>query len=306
MSETTNTCTIPQLSPINNITDDIMFIVSDNNGDYRATAEQIGDYLITKFPSLVTPNLAGQFAPDSTPDDWFWFPDGVKTPLPVDPATRRFSLRWPSVISSAQYLFAGGSPENAYVNTSLVALDELPPVANVFNMLRNLEALRSYPVIDCSAIAPQGRWSDCYYVILSSRAPSAIFFNATAAVTTFEMALNFQGEPVSVYGIDADSAVSIQNMPFGNGFPRLELRNLGAAPDLSVADLRSSRWGDDSSCPGARQSLVDVLLNWSADRAALGYPPCTVRLSTLSFSLLSDAERSAIAAKGFSLTSESL
>lgn len=107
-------------------------------------------------------------------------------------------------------------------------------------------------------------------------------------------------------GIDMDSAQPDQyGFTVGNIPSRrtelcyLLLHNLGKSTCTSYT-LEFPAWGTGSD--ENRRSLVDSLLTNSHDRAAAGMPAATLRLSQRSFSLLTDEERAAITAKGFTIT----
>lgn len=78
----------------------------------------------------------------------------------------------------------------------------------------------------------------------------------------------------------------------------LHIVNLGKAKDCKGVSLQGARvWGEDS--PENLQSLVDSLLTDSFDRAAAGYPSCTISLSLSPYNLLTTAQVEAIKAKGY-------
>ena len=63
---------------------------------------------------------------------------------------------------------------------------------------------------------------------------------------------------------------------------------------------RVDNWGvNTSEIPDARQSLIDSLITYSFDRAAAGYPTCTITLSDNTKALLTSDEIAQINAKGF-------
>lgn len=261
---------------------------------------------------LPEPNLVGQFADDSQPEDWYWWPDGVKTALPVDPVTKRFSCYYPNRVTSAVYLFAGGSVEGAFANDKLVRLEKLPACGGNFNyILSNLKSLEAYPVIDCkNATLMYGQFRDVAYAILGGSLPGDLWFANTGEITTFEMVLNngmaaTEEQGVTrVYGVDLSSATSIASYAFGQQTCLISAVNLGKAQGLQSADFRSDRWGDDSQSAGARKSVIDTLLTNSFDRSAAGYGAVTIRLSEYTAGLLTDAEKAAITSKGYSITTE--
>ena len=61
-------------------------------------------------------------------------------------------------------------------------------------------------------------------------------------------------------------------------------------------------WGvNTSEITDARQSLIDSLITYSFDRAAAGYPTCTITLSSTTKALLTSDEIAQITAKGFTI-----
>lgn len=255
------------------------------------------------------PNCVGQFSDDSTPDDWYWWPNGVKTALPVDPVTKRFSFYYPDVLQTAAYLFAGGSSTNAMVNGTLIRLERIPLIAKFSNALCGLKACETYPVIDCSEVAPvYGAYYDMNYVILNSKLPRDIYFRNTEKITQFEMAIN-NGEtsstPTRVWGLDFSRVQALKNRAFGIATCIIQGVNLGKRQELSVANLYAVYWGNDTVQSGSRQSVVDTLLANSFDRATAGYSPVTLQLSEQTVAALTADEIAAITAKGYTITSHS-
>lgn len=107
-------------------------------------------------------------------------------------------------------------------------------------------------------------------------------------------------------GIDMDRAQPDQHGFIVGNIPSrltaltyLLLHNLGKSTCTSYR-LEFPYWGYGSD--ENRGSLVDSLLTNSHDRAAAGMPSATVQLSSRSFGLLTDEEKAAITAKGFTLT----
>jgi hypothetical protein len=76
------------------------------------------------------------------------------------------------------------------------------------------------------------------------------------------------------------------------GFGENVLVNAGAA-------FADTPWGVGSD--EARQSLIDSLITYSFDRAAAGYDALTITLSTATKNVLTDEEKAAITAKGFTI-----
>jgi hypothetical protein len=84
----------------------------------------------------------------------------------------------------------------------------------------------------------------------------------------------------------------------------LWLNGFGEYPDLVCNAIVGSNsqpvpWGTGSD--EARQSLIDSLITYSFDRAAAGYDALTITLSTATKNVLTDEEKAAITAKGFTI-----
>lgn len=270
----------------------------------KCTVQMLGDSV--KDP---TPNCVGQFSDDSTPDDWYWWPNGVKTALPVDPVTKRFSFYYPEVLQTASYLFAGGSSANAIQNKTPVRLERIPLIAKLSNALSGLSACEVYPVIDCSAVAvAYGVYYNADYIILNSKTPRDVYFRNTEKITQFEMAINngaTASTPTRVWGLDFSRAAAIKNVAFGAATSIIQGVNLGKRQELSLANFYAVYWGNDTVQAGSKQSVIDTLLTNSFDRATAGYSPVTLQLSEQTVAALTADEIAAITAKGYTITSHS-
>ncbi len=85
----------------------------------------------------------------------------------------------------------------------------------------------------------------------------------------------------------------------------ITIRNFGTRvpPDGRKPSERCSGsrlWG--TAGEASRQSVVDTLLTYSCDRVAAGIGPMSVRLSRATGDVLTEAEKAAITAKGYTLT----
>lgn len=265
----------------------------------KVVALYLGDTLVCSVPK--EPNLVGEFTADSLPEDWYWWPNGVKTALPVDPVTKRFEAYWPEVLESGDYLFSGGADDSEFV-CRIKALYKMPLPKVVGGLYRKMPYCETVPVLDCGQIAPVFNvYYSVAYVMLKTPLVKELHFANTGNVTTFEMVINSDSE-VSVDGIDFSLAEAIKGVPFGLKAPRISGINLGKRQDLASANLYSENWGNDAKARGARQSVIDTLITNSYDRAAAGWASVTLMLSTYTHSLLTDAERTAITAKGYTIT----
>lgn len=82
----------------------------------------------------------------------------------------------------------------------------------------------------------------------------------------------------------------------------LFITNLGAAHNCTSIDFRgASAWGDGSE--ENLQSLIDTLLTNSFDRAAASYSVCALHLDSSTADRLTDEQKAAITAKGYTIAS---
>lgn len=81
----------------------------------------------------------------------------------------------------------------------------------------------------------------------------------------------------------------------------MRIINLGMSA-LSHYWLVARNWGEGSE--ENRQSLVDTLLTCSFDRAAAGMPVGTIHLASQTIARLTDEEKAAITAKGYTITTQ--
>lgn len=341
------TVTIPGLPAADKAYGDMILPAARGTGDYGVTVEQLRNYInapgwhgsqaqynalasydaerwyfielddevvaIYRGDQLIhaIPNMVGEFTQDSTPDDWYWYPNGVKTPIPVDPATCKFSYYWPGKLNTASKLFVGlETPANDYVaaDCRLKRLERMPTItgargqASVYYMLSLPVLLEEVPVIDCRQI------QNLYYICVQNNTPTQwerIAFKNTECIENWEMTFNLhpQRKLKIVTGLDASCLKAALNTPLSknNGPARVEITNLGKAPAAANLDLRDRHWGDDTQVRHARKSLVDSLLTNSFDRTAAGYSACTIQLSAEAYGRLTSEEVAAITAKGFTL-----
>lgn len=109
---------------------------------------------------------------------------------------------------------------------------------------------------------------------------------------------------MNVPEIDMTNATNIMYLFWGeHKIQVIKLKNLGTQPSVSTNEAFDgvSQWGQGSD--EARQSLVDSLLTYSFDRATAGYSTLTIQLMPQTLALLTDTEKAAITAKGYTLTS---
>lgn len=275
-----------------------IYVINDSLDTDEAVAVYLGTQLL-----WAEPNMVGEFLEDTTKDDWYWFPEGVKTALPVDPATKRFSFYYPTELMSGQHLF-GESISSTFV-CRLKKLERIPLVAknatkSLYYMLCRTNQCDILPLIDLRNIKVGNTQYEANYLVLSNTAVKQLHFANTEGVRKWEMTINLT-QLLAVTGVDLSAAVTLLSKPFGGKTAYIELKNLGKAQTAANFDLRSDNWGDDTKFPRSRQSLVDTLLTNSFDRAAAGYTSLTIQLSAATYARLTSAEVSAITAKGYTL-----
>ena len=81
------------------------------------------------------------------------------------------------------------------------------------------------------------------------------------------------------------------------------IKNLGTPSNCTALHLESAaNWGvNTTAIPDSKQSLIDSLITYSFDRVAAGYGVCTITLSTNAKNALTDDEKAAITAKGYTI-----
>lgn len=267
--------------------------------DDEVVAIYRGDQLVTAIP-----NMVGEFHEDTTVDDWYWFPNGVKTALPVDPATKRFSFYYPAELNSVRWLFAESNTSTFVCR--LKRLEKMPLISkNVtgdwsYMLLGKTNQCEVFPTIDCRNIGLSAANKTLNYCLLTNTACTQLHFANTSAITKWEMTTNLN-QLLAVTGVDLSATTILSAKPFSTKTAFIEIKNLGKAQAAANFDLRTDNWGDDTKFPHSRQSLVDSLLTNSFNRAAAGYTSLTIQLSAATYARLTSAEVSAITAKGFTL-----
>lgn len=312
----------------NDLTDDMVDLLDLISPDWYgsqveynalATHDATRNYFITledevvavyRGENLITavPNMVGEFTADSTEDDWYWWPNGVKTRMPVDPSTCRFSYYWPGQLTNAQRLFTPVTAESDFLKCKLKRLEKIPVIgtASVYAMLSMCGNLEVLPVIDLKDRTTQYVGYICLPGGSNKVKWKRLSFANTSGVTKWEMVLNGNfTECVCLTGLDLSSTISFVSTPLAlKGIPYVQLTNLGKAAAATSFDLRNKNWGNNTLVAGARQSLVDSLLTNSFDRAAAGYAAATITLSAEVFARLTASEVSAITAKGFTIVTQ--
>ena len=294
---------ISQMPLAKELNDSALVPIVEDNTNKVATIAQIANKIKGQEP-----NMVGKFANDSTPADWFWYPNGEKVAIPVNPVTGEFSYYFDGEISerlpfNPNYVINAGD-----VLTKLERWDVMPPlkggVPYRFNHLFNCQ---TFPVIDAKNL------NDLSYLFVNNSEmfkPSRIHFVNTANIKYCEMIFNLPKvhNLIVVSGIDLTNCVAFKSLPLGQfSAPYIEIKNLGTMQTLGTndanndyrIDCRAKNWGDDLLANGAKQSLVDSLLTNSFDRAKAGYSYATIMLYRVQYNRLTADEVKAIQAKGY-------
>lgn len=245
--------------------------------------------------TTLTPNLVGQFAEDTTEEDWYWFPNGVKTPIEVDPFTRKFSYYYPTPLTKRFAMFwIDGKPEMAEKLVSLESIPDISALTETRWMLANLSNITTCPAIDLSnSTDMQYMFQNCTSLVLLPRLN-------TAKVKYWGNAFNWCSALRRIDGLDFSSVESIGANTFNcASLAYLCIDNLGKSSITSFQFQKLTKWGTGGETN--RKSLVDSLLNNSFNRAAAGLDPASITLSAASFAALTTEEVGAISLKGYTI-----
>ena len=175
-------------------------------------------------------------------------------------------------------------------NTSKVTIIE--------HMFENCSSLTSVPAFDTSnAESMTSMFQGCSSIksvpeMDTSNAKHMYgIFDGCTSLTTIE-GISFKSYGESSIGRSTNSSIR-----------KAVFKDIGY--QSSVVQFNTSNienWGvNTSEITDARQSLIDSLITYSFDRAAAGYPTCTITLSTNTKALLTSDEISQINAKGFTI-----
>lgn len=280
--------------------DDAIIPIVQNGNSHVIHAEQL----------WTSHNMVGKFSDDSTPADWFWYPNGEKIAIPVNPVTGEFSYYFDGEITQPRPFNPSYQINTGMTLTKLERWDKMPPLgagANTFMFFVDAFNSTTIPVIDCRNAVNNKALS--YMFVNNSeitQAPRIVFTN-TQNVRYIEMLfnLNKNHKVISITGLDLSCCTDFKSNPLSkNSAPFIELINLGKPQSIgngNMLDCRAINWGDDSKATGARQSLVDSLLTNSFNRAAAGYNSATIQLYRIQYDRLSADEIAAIQTKGYSI-----
>ena len=139
---------------------------------------------------------------------------------------------------------------------------------------------------------------------------TSIEFTTTKNVTDYHSAFRSEGNLNSLKGIDFFSCVNMDAMFYFDGHSGIgnlmtfTAKNFGTQLSINGTTVqgfnRLLNWGAGST--EAHNSVVDTLYTYSYDRAAHGYTALVVKLSSTTMNILTTAEKAAITAKGYTLT----
>jgi hypothetical protein len=172
-----------------------------------------------------------------------------------------------------------------------VAAVDFRPVTSLANAFENCTRLLSVDIdiSECDSLAKTFYYCGVRSIKLRSPKVTGVWaaFGFATQLEELEMDYGMVGNNASIFINDIK-------------LTRMTLRDFGKAKGLTAFNITAAPWGQGTEA--ARQTLVDTLLNLSADRVADGNPTCTVTLAAASLAALTDEEIAAITAKGYTLT----
>lgn len=189
-------------------------------------------------------------------------------------------------------------------NLKSVPLFDTSNVTNMKSMLSDCPNITSVPLFDTSKVTNMA--SMLYNCSLITSVPAFDTRNVTSFDKMFGSCKNLK----TIEGISFKSytaSTMADNYLFGyssiSSIRKAVFKDIGYQSTAQKFNTSyATNWGVNSDeIPDARQSLIDSLITYSFDRAAAGYPTCTIKLSTNTKSLLTEDEIAQITAKGFTL-----
>lgn len=209
-------------------------------------------------------NFAGKFADDSTQDDWWWKPNGVKESIAeyVDPETKEFAFHWYGRLKSLNTAFYQSKIselyclpntkrlkefKNTFNSSQLTSFDlqlDLTSVESFYGCFKNCKALKS---VDFTRVKTSNKVKDlgdffcessCGYIDLRSMDLSG----AAGMYSTFRQV----------------KAIVLMD-------------NFGSCENMTSL-YWTFRDADFHSTPERREACVYTFIEHSFDRRAVGYP----------------------------------
>lgn len=185
-----------------------------------------------------------------------------------------------------------------------VPLYNTSKVTNMEYMFEGCSSLKSVPAFNTSNVT---NMNHMFYICTSLKTVPEF---DTSKVTSFKDIFNSCPSLTSIEGISFKSfSGSTMNKNYLVGFNvnssirKAAFKDIGyqsTAVQFNASYIKN--WGvNTDEIPDARQSLIDSLITYSFDRAAAGYPTCTITLSDNTKALLTEDEKSQITAKGFTI-----
>lgn len=187
--------------------------------------------------------------------------------------------------------------------TSVPAFDT-SKVTSMYGMFSTCNSLKIVPAFDTSNV------TNMDYMFYSCSELTSLPAFDTSKVTTFYFMLNGCDRLKTIEGLSfksfKDSTMSDYYMFGFNSIYSLRkavFKDIGyQSTAVQFNTERIYNWGVNSDeIQDARQSLIDSLITYSFDRAAAGYPTCTITLSDNTKALLTEDEKAQITAKGFTI-----
>ena len=109
---------------------------------------------------------------------------------------------------------------------------------------------------------------------------------------------------LNLNNFNTSNVIDMSNMFYMcNGLTDLIWNNLGNGSGYTAISLSSSSklGANSSTCPNARQHLIDTFVTNSFDRASNGYSTCTITLSSNTKAKLTNDEIAQMTAKGYTI-----
>lgn len=269
-----------------------IFPLVQDEENYTITFEELKNNIISKTDEIHEPNMVGKFADFTTASDWFWYPNGEKVSIPVDPITYKFSFYFEGQITSPLPFGENTKIEQLYKMPQLAKLDnDSYNFSNVFNS-------ESFPVIDCTNFQ---KLTNMFVNNSIDCNIKKVHFENTNNITEvgalFDLKDGHQLKMITgldlekcqtFYGIDTIENETVIVPPLGkNSAAYIEIKNIGKNPLIKggsglligngFIDLRAKNWGNDEILSGSKESLINSLNN-VYDRKDNSYGEVTIYL----------------------------